>query len=340
MKPSFVFVTLALLVVVPASALAFRPAPGDQLAQSVQLRALRMGDRGEQVAELQRLLRERGFDPGPVDAVFGPLTRRAVWAAQDRYSLVVDGLAGRLTVGALRNSAVAVTTVNGTDSQSGGQAGQLVIYQALTDQVNRLRLTQQGAPPVTAQFALTFNGLPDEPDLDRILEALGAREVQATFFVSGEEAETQPGLLERIHKAGHEVSSLGYTALDMRQLSPLTARALIRRTQLAIREATGRTPAYFRPPLGRFDSQLTQLVESEGLTMVLWSNVTVIPVPEMEAERLADELGNTLFPGAVLMLPLDRPNALAAVEPLLARLEGGGYLSRTLSDLTVRGAGR
>ena len=37
---------------------------------------LRLGDYGDSVAQLQELLVNAGFDPGPVDGIFGPRTRQ------------------------------------------------------------------------------------------------------------------------------------------------------------------------------------------------------------------------------------------------------------------------
>lgn len=49
------------------------------------------------VFDLQRALAARGFDPGPVDGVAGPLTRGAVMAFQRSVGLDVDGIVGPLT---------------------------------------------------------------------------------------------------------------------------------------------------------------------------------------------------------------------------------------------------
>jgi peptidoglycan hydrolase-like protein with peptidoglycan-binding domain len=54
------------------------------------------------VSELQRLLAAKGFDPGPVDGIFGPRTAAAVKAYQRSRRLVVDGVVGPKTWGALR----------------------------------------------------------------------------------------------------------------------------------------------------------------------------------------------------------------------------------------------
>lgn len=53
------------------------------------LRALREGDRGADVALLQRRLIQRGFLQGKADGVFGPATRQAVIAARRALSLPV-----------------------------------------------------------------------------------------------------------------------------------------------------------------------------------------------------------------------------------------------------------
>lgn len=62
---------------------------------------LREGDKGPAVAELQRRLIELGYDPGPVDADFGPRTDAAVRQFQTDRKLMVDGVAGSQTWGAL-----------------------------------------------------------------------------------------------------------------------------------------------------------------------------------------------------------------------------------------------
>ncbi|REE92644.1 N-acetylmuramidase domain-containing protein [Cupriavidus plantarum] len=62
---------------------------------------LRRGDIGAAVRELQRLLRVRGAKLEQT-AAFDADTYSAVWAAQTRYGLVVDGIAGPKTMLALQ----------------------------------------------------------------------------------------------------------------------------------------------------------------------------------------------------------------------------------------------
>jgi peptidoglycan hydrolase-like protein with peptidoglycan-binding domain len=58
---------------------------------------LKRRSEGSVVEELQRRLADEGFDPGPIDGVFGRLTRVAVIAFQDSFGLEPDGICGPLT---------------------------------------------------------------------------------------------------------------------------------------------------------------------------------------------------------------------------------------------------
>lgn len=62
---------------------------------------LGLGSRGDPVAQVQRLLSEFGFAPGPADGIFGPRTLRAVLEFQRARGLAVDGLVGPLTLSQL-----------------------------------------------------------------------------------------------------------------------------------------------------------------------------------------------------------------------------------------------
>lgn len=62
---------------------------------------LRWRDEGADVRRLQRALKDRGFDPGAIDGVFGSGTEAAVLAFQASEGLLADGIAGPRTLGAL-----------------------------------------------------------------------------------------------------------------------------------------------------------------------------------------------------------------------------------------------
>ena len=55
---------------------------------------MKRGDRGWDVAAMQYLLARRGYPPGAIDAVFGPMTDVALRNFQRAFGLSADGLAG------------------------------------------------------------------------------------------------------------------------------------------------------------------------------------------------------------------------------------------------------
>ncbi len=58
------------------------------------LRTLRLGVRGSDVMEIQALLKKIGYDPGPIDGMFGPKTQQAVIQFQKNNGLTSDGVIG------------------------------------------------------------------------------------------------------------------------------------------------------------------------------------------------------------------------------------------------------
>ncbi|MEB3203061.1 MAG: peptidoglycan-binding protein [Candidatus Sericytochromatia bacterium] len=67
----------------------------------VQVPRSRASENAIEVKILQHMLAHAGFDPGPIDGWFGPVTERAVRAFQAAKGLVVDGEAGTQTWAAL-----------------------------------------------------------------------------------------------------------------------------------------------------------------------------------------------------------------------------------------------
>ena len=58
-----------------------------------------------------------------------------------------------------------------------------------------------------------WNGFERRVDnsMDRLLDLMAEYDVTATCFVLGKVAEEHPGLVQRIHEAGHEIATHGYS---------------------------------------------------------------------------------------------------------------------------------
>jgi cellulose synthase/poly-beta-1,6-N-acetylglucosamine synthase-like glycosyltransferase/peptidoglycan/xylan/chitin deacetylase (PgdA/CDA1 family)/spore germination protein YaaH len=107
-------------------------------------------------------------------------------------------------------------------------------------------ITRTGDRP--GEVALTFDDGPDARWTPRILDILKARHVPATFFVIGENALTQHGLLEREIGDGHEIGSHTYTHPNLATVGKTQTLFELNATQRLFQAFTGRTLKLFRAP--------------------------------------------------------------------------------------------
>ncbi|HSQ99985.1 MAG TPA: polysaccharide deacetylase family protein, partial [Sphingomicrobium sp.] len=96
--------------------------------------------------------------------------------------------------------------------------------------------------------ALTFDDGPDPRWTPRVLDILKAKHVPATFFIVGENALTQRGLLERMIREGHEIGSHTYTHPNLATVGKTQTLFELNATQRLFEAFTGRTLKLFRAP--------------------------------------------------------------------------------------------
>jgi peptidoglycan hydrolase-like protein with peptidoglycan-binding domain len=76
--------------------------------QSLNAAELQTGSSGAEVMQIQTLLTQRGYSPGPIDGIFGEQTKTAVQRFQSDRGLVIDGIVGPLTFAALIGASAGV----------------------------------------------------------------------------------------------------------------------------------------------------------------------------------------------------------------------------------------
>jgi polysaccharide deacetylase family protein (PEP-CTERM system associated) len=81
-----------------------------------------------------------------------------------------------------------------------------------------------------------------------ILEQLAARDIRATFFVVGQIAEDDPGLIRAIAAAGHEIGSHGWDHRRILAMDPEGFREDARRSKDALEQAGGVPVIGYRAP--------------------------------------------------------------------------------------------
>jgi cellulose synthase/poly-beta-1,6-N-acetylglucosamine synthase-like glycosyltransferase/peptidoglycan/xylan/chitin deacetylase (PgdA/CDA1 family)/spore germination protein YaaH len=107
-------------------------------------------------------------------------------------------------------------------------------------------ITRTGYRP--GAIALTFDDGPDPRWTPRILDILKQKQVPATFFIVGENALTERGLLERMIREGHEVGNHTYTHPNLADADDTRTMFELNATQRLFEAFTGHTLKLFRAP--------------------------------------------------------------------------------------------
>jgi cellulose synthase/poly-beta-1,6-N-acetylglucosamine synthase-like glycosyltransferase/peptidoglycan/xylan/chitin deacetylase (PgdA/CDA1 family)/spore germination protein YaaH len=98
------------------------------------------------------------------------------------------------------------------------------------------------------KLAITFDDGPDPKWTPKILDILKRENVKGTFFVIGEQAEDNVGLLRRYVREGHEIGNHTFTHPDISEISPRQLELELNLTERLFASKLGIQPLYFRPP--------------------------------------------------------------------------------------------
>lgn len=123
-------------------------------------------------------------------------------------------------------------------------------------------------PNAPKKIALTFDDGPHSKNTPKLLDGLKARNVKATFFVIGQNAEQNPEILKRMHDEGHLIGNHSYSHAQLSCIQKDKALEEITKTSQIIYDATGYTPKYIRPPYGGLCDVIR---EEHDLTVIMWT---------------------------------------------------------------------
>lgn len=121
------------------------------------------------------------------------------------------------------------------------------------------------------KLALTFDDGPDPEATPALLDVLKAHGAHATFFCTGEHAEASPAIIRRIVNEGHTLGNHSYGHKWWTNF--LTGKPLneeILRAQKVLTDISGRTPAYYRSPMGLTNPHLGPVLREAGLKLIGW----------------------------------------------------------------------
>src|SRR5262252_6631938 len=203
------------------------------------------------------------------------------------------------------------------------------------------------------KLAITFDDGPDPNWTPKILDILKEKNVPATFFVIGLDANKWPQLLRREYAEGHEIGNHTYSHPDWESpnLSPTQIRWELNLTERLIESIVGAKSLLFRPPYGidhqpEYAEEVARLPVAQEMGYIIigqkvdphdWSQIAPgVPLPAANIVRnVLDEASD----GNIILLHDgggNREQTVIALPQLIDALRAKGYEFVSVPDLIGR----
>jgi peptidoglycan/xylan/chitin deacetylase (PgdA/CDA1 family) len=170
---------------------------------------------------------------------------------------------------------------------------------------------------------------------------LARRNIRATFFCIGERVARQPELARRIVAGGHAIENHSHHhQFWTNLLAEAKLEADLAQAQEEIRRVSGRTPAWFRPPMGLTNPRVFRVTRKLGLGIAGYT-ARGLDRRADGPERVVARLRRRLRPGAILLLHdggVPAARLTATVTALMDTLQAEGYHCVRLDELVSGGA--
>lgn len=180
-------------------------------------------------------------------------------------------------------------------------------------------------------IAITFDDGPSGRYTGRLLDGLKERNVKASFFLIGENAEENPVLVERIYKEGHLIGNHTYSHDKMTHLSEEAAVREIEKTDQVISAITGEHVAYMRPPFGAWQRELEVRME---VLPVLWS-VDPLDWTTENVDEIVSKVVTEVEEGDIILLHDCYASSVEAALRIVDILQKEGYEFVTVDRLLI-----
>ncbi len=190
--------------------------------------------------------------------------------------------------------------------------------------------------------AITFDDGPSEQWTPQILDELKAAGVKATFFMLGEHVEQYSDIARRVAEEGHEIGNHTYDHRGLLYFTPQELEQEIRDTERIIRDATGLSTVYFRPPKAWITAVEKKQLKEMGYQVVLWTLNSKDWVT-FDDKYIAKYLLKHIQPGDIILFhdsggvfhidQGDREETVKTLPILFKGLQQKGYRCVTISEL-------
>lgn len=181
------------------------------------------------------------------------------------------------------------------------------------------------------KIALTFDDGPHEEYTPMLLDGLKERNVCASFFLLGKNAESYPDIVKRIKEEGHVIGNHSYSHVQLNAMKEVEACQEMTKTNQAIEKIIGEPPNYVRPPFGAWSHNLDCIT---NMIVVLW-DVDPLDWKCQNADLVVKRVVSKVKEDDIILLHDSYESTVEATFQIIDTLEEEGYEFVTLDEMIL-----
>ncbi len=179
------------------------------------------------------------------------------------------------------------------------------------------------------KVALTFDDGPDPQYTPMLLDGLKERNVRATFFVLGKQAEKYPEIIKRMQEEGHLIGNHTYSHIQLKKNNREQFEEELRKTSEIVEGITDTKVQYVRPPYGSWDRSLEKEV---NMFPVLW-DVDPLDWCKKDVACMVKDIINKVEENDIILMHDQYETSVEAALQMIDELEKQGYEFVTVEEL-------
>lgn len=186
-----------------------------------------------------------------------------------------------------------------------------------------------GEEDVAKKIALTFDDGPHPRYTEQLLDGLKERNVVATFFVTGENAQNYPNIIRREQEEGHLIGNHTYSHIQLNSGNRETFREELVKTNEILENITGETVSFVRPPYGSWDKSFEKEL---NMFPVLW-NIDPLDWCSHNAECIAAKVVENAGDGDIILMHDYYDTSVTAALEVVDVLQKRGFQFVTVEEI-------
>ena len=185
------------------------------------------------------------------------------------------------------------------------------------------------------KVAVTFDTAWGDEDIDDVLNALGAADCRATFFLTGEWIDKYPESAQKIFSAGHEIANHTDKHKHLTKLSDDDVLSEAMLCNVKINSVTGGANTLLRAPYGEYNKRVLRLLKANGFYVIQWS-LDSLDYKGLSAAEMDARILPKLTPGDIILFHTGTKNTAAYLPGILAKIKEQGYSFSTVDNMILK----